>query len=58
MLMRAMRRKVGFAALTPPYLLRKVWPKGELVISPASGHSAFEPENVDALIRATDKFAA
>ena len=29
----------------------------ELVITPASGHSAFEAENVDALVRATDKFA-
>ena len=37
--------------------LHKVWSKSELVISPASGHSAFEPENVDALVRATDKFA-
>ncbi|HVI60316.1 MAG TPA: prolyl aminopeptidase [Luteimonas sp.] len=38
--------------------LHKAWPKAELAISPASGHSAFEPENVDALVRATDAFAA
>ncbi|HRN62287.1 MAG TPA: prolyl aminopeptidase, partial [Luteimonas sp.] len=37
--------------------LHQVWPKAELVITPASGHSAFEAENVDALVRATDGFA-
>jgi len=37
--------------------LKQAWPKAELVISPTSGHSAFEPENIDALVRATDKFA-
>src|SRR5690606_25548086 len=37
--------------------LHKAWPKAELMISPASGHSAFEPENVDARVRATDGFA-
>ncbi|MDQ3288395.1 MAG: prolyl aminopeptidase [Pseudomonadota bacterium] len=37
--------------------LHKAWPKAELHISPASGHSAFEAENVDALVRATDRFA-
>ncbi|MCW5581247.1 MAG: prolyl aminopeptidase, partial [Luteimonas sp.] len=37
--------------------LHKVWPKAELVITPASGHSAFEAENIDALVRATDGFA-
>ena len=37
--------------------LHQVWPKAELVITPASGHSAFEAENVDALVRATDRFA-
>jgi hypothetical protein len=36
---------VGFAALTT-------------TLRTASGHSTFEPENVDALVRATDKFAA
>lgn len=38
--------------------LHKVWPKATLAISPASGHSAFEAENVDALVRATDGFAS
>ena len=37
--------------------LHKAWPKAELVISPTAGHSAFEDENIDALIRATDHFA-
>ncbi|MBF6025828.1 prolyl aminopeptidase [Lysobacter niastensis] len=37
--------------------LKKAWPKGDLVITPASGHSAFEVENIDALISATDRFA-
>ena len=37
--------------------LTKVWPKAKLEITPASGHSAFEAENVDALVRATDGFA-
>ena len=38
--------------------LHKAWPKAELVITPTSGHSAFEPENVDALVSATDRFRA
>jgi proline iminopeptidase len=37
--------------------LHKAWPKAELTITPASGHSAFEAENIDALVRATDRFA-
>jgi len=37
--------------------LHKAWPKSTLEISPASGHSAFEAENIDALVRATDRFA-
>ncbi|HEY4582476.1 MAG TPA: prolyl aminopeptidase [Lysobacter sp.] len=37
--------------------LHKVWPQADLVITPASGHSAFEAENVDALVAATDRFA-
>ncbi|OBU66362.1 prolyl aminopeptidase [Stenotrophomonas maltophilia] len=36
--------------------LTKVWPKAKLEITPASGHSGFEAENVDALVRATDSF--
>ena len=37
--------------------LHQAWPKSELRVSPASGHSAFEPENVHALVEATDRFA-
>ncbi|MDR2872345.1 MAG: prolyl aminopeptidase [Xanthomonadaceae bacterium] len=37
--------------------LYRVWPRAKLEITPTSGHSAFEAENVDALIRATDAFA-
>ncbi len=37
--------------------LHKVWPKAQLLISPTSGHSAFEAEHVDALVGATDRFA-
>lgn len=38
--------------------LHRAWPKAQLEISPASGHSAFEAQNIDALVRATDRFAA
>ncbi len=38
--------------------LHKAWPKAELIVTPGSGHSAFEAENVDALVRATDRFAS
>jgi proline iminopeptidase len=38
--------------------LHKAWPKAKLEISPTSGHSGFEAENIDALVRATDGFAA
>ncbi|RZZ85462.1 prolyl aminopeptidase [Pseudoxanthomonas winnipegensis] len=37
--------------------LHQVWPKASLEITPTSGHSAFEEENIDALVRATDRFA-
>jgi proline iminopeptidase len=37
--------------------LHAAWPKSELFVSPEAGHSAFEPQNVDALVRATDGFA-
>ena len=43
--------------VTNAWELHKAWPKAELLISPTSGHSAFEAENVDALVRATDGFA-
>ncbi len=37
--------------------LRRALPDAELVIVPDSGHSALEPGIVDALVRATDRFA-
>jgi proline iminopeptidase len=36
--------------------LHKAWPEAELIVSPTSGHSAFEAENTDALVRMTDRF--
>jgi proline iminopeptidase len=36
--------------------LHKAWPDSKLVISPASGHSAFEEENTHALVEATDSY--
>lgn len=36
--------------------LHKVWPEAKLIISPTSGHSAFEAENASALIEATDSY--
>ena len=38
--------------------LARAWPEADLSICPNSGHSAFEPEITDALIRATDAYAA
>jgi proline iminopeptidase len=37
--------------------LKKELPNAELHVSPTAGHSQFEPENVDALVRACEKFA-
>lgn len=37
--------------------LSRAWPQADLTICPASGHSAFEPEITDALVRATDGYA-
>ena len=36
--------------------LHAVWPEAKLVISPATGHAAFEAENTAALVEATDSF--
>lgn len=36
--------------------LKKAWPEAELIINPDAGHSFDEPANLDALIRATDRF--
>jgi proline iminopeptidase len=37
--------------------LHRVWPKSELLVSATAGHSAFEDENIGALVAATDRFA-
>ena len=37
--------------------LHAVWPKAQLLISTRAGHSAFEPQTVDALVTSTDRFA-
>ena len=37
--------------------LQRAWPEAQLRISPGAGHSAFEPENLSALVEATDDFA-
>jgi proline iminopeptidase len=37
--------------------LKKAWPQAELCICPSAGHSAFEPQIIDALVRATDGYA-
>jgi proline iminopeptidase len=36
--------------------LHKAWPQAKLVVSPNSGHSAYEAENAAALVEATDSF--
>ena len=44
---------------TPPvsaWDLHKAWPDSRMVVSPAAGHSAFEPQNASALVEATDGF--
>tara|TARA_B100000902_G_scaffold135662_1_gene133968 strand:+ start:96 stop:1052 length:957 start_codon:yes stop_codon:yes gene_type:complete len=38
--------------------LSEAWPEAEMIVAPSSGHSAFEEEITDALIRATDKFGS
>jgi proline iminopeptidase len=37
--------------------LHRAWPEAAFHISADAGHSAFEPSNLDQLIRATDRFA-
>ena len=40
------------------WALHRAWPEAEMIITPDSGHSAFEPGNSRALVAATDRFAA
>ena len=39
------------------WALHRAWPEADFVVSPDSGHSAFEPGNSRALVAATDRFA-
>jgi len=43
--------------LTSAWALHREWPEADFVITPDSGHSAFEAPNCRALVAATDKFA-
>jgi proline iminopeptidase len=44
--------------MTTAWELHKTWPKSELKIIQDAGHAASEPGIVDALVRATNKFAS
>jgi proline iminopeptidase len=39
------------------WALHRAWPEADFIISPDSGHSAFEPGNCRALVAATDRYA-
>ena len=39
------------------WALHRAWPEADLIITPDSGHSAFDPPNSRALVAVTDKFA-
>jgi len=39
------------------WALHRAWPEADFVLTPDSGHSAFEPPNSRALVAATDRFA-
>lgn len=50
-----------YDACTPPrtaWDLHRAWPQAEFEMVPDAGHAASEPGIVDALVRATDRFAA
>ncbi|MBK0420081.1 prolyl aminopeptidase [Leucobacter sp. CSA1] len=50
-----------YDACTPPrtaWDLHRAWPEAEFVMVPDAGHAAGEPGIVDALVRATDRFAS
>ncbi len=49
-----------YDACTPPrtaWELHRAWPEADFVMVPDAGHAASEPGIVDALVRATDRFA-
>jgi proline iminopeptidase len=39
------------------WALHRAWPEADFIVTPDSGHSAFEPPNSRALVAATDRFA-
>ena len=39
------------------WALHRAWPEAELIVTPDSGHSAFDPPNTRALVAAADRFA-
>jgi len=39
------------------WALYRAWPEADMIITPDSGHSAFEPPNSRALVAATERFA-
>jgi proline iminopeptidase len=39
------------------WALHRAWPEADFIVTPDSGHSAWEPPNSRALVAATDKFA-
>lgn len=39
------------------WALHRAWPEADFVVTPDSGHSAFEPPNSRALVSATDRFS-
>jgi proline iminopeptidase len=39
------------------WALHRAWPEAEMIITPDSGHSAFDPPNSRALVAAADRFA-
>lgn len=43
--------------LEQAWQLKEAWPQAKLHIIPAAGHSAFEPDIVDCLVRSTDEMA-
>jgi uncharacterized membrane protein len=48
---------VGIGLVLWSERFHRAWPEADLIITPDSGHSAFDPPNSRALIAATDKFA-
>ena len=42
---------------TSAWDLHRAWPEADFIMTPDSGHSAFEPPNSRALVAATDRFS-